>query len=39
LLRQAYGEGQPMYTWHYVGPLQPLHTFPAFEALVRPQRE
>jgi TolB-like protein len=39
LLRQAYGEGQPMHTWHYVGPLQPLHTFPAFEALVRPQRE
>jgi tetratricopeptide (TPR) repeat protein len=39
LLRQAYGEGQPMHPWHYVGPLEPLHSFPAFEALVRPQRE
>jgi serine/threonine-protein kinase len=39
LLRQAYSEGRPMHNWHYVGPFQPLHGFPAFEALVRPQRE
>ena len=38
LLRQANHAGQPMYTWHYVGALQSLHGFPAFETLVRPER-
>jgi serine/threonine-protein kinase len=38
LLRQANHEGQPMYSWHYVGALRSLHGYPAFETLVRPER-
>ena len=38
LLHQANREGQPMQSWHYIDALVSLHGYPAFEALIRPQR-
>ena len=38
LLQQANREGQPMQSWHYIDALDALHGYPAFDALVRPQR-
>ena len=38
LLKQAYREGRRMQSWHYHSALIALHGYPAFDALVRPQR-
>ena len=38
LLQQANRQGQPMQSWHYIDALDSLHGYPAFEALIRPQR-
>ncbi len=38
LLQQANREGQQMQHWHYLGALDSLRGYPAFEALIRPRR-
>jgi tetratricopeptide (TPR) repeat protein len=37
LLQQAHTEGQPMEMWHSLAALQPLHGYPPFDALIRPE--